>query len=83
MHSTCLWAHSLVSGSGVSEAGHEVGARLARALVAKLDELSLIPKTHRGRRKEVPFVKSSPGCHSAMVTPHHGTHCTRDSKAHK
>lgn len=42
-----MWAEpQFGSGSGVSEAEHEVGVRLARALGAKFDDLSLIPKTH-------------------------------------
>jgi hypothetical protein len=54
---------------GWCQAGHEVGARLVRALVAKFDDLSLIPKTHPGRRKELPFVKLYSGSHRCHGNP--------------
>lgn len=42
-----MWAElQFGSGLGVSEAEHEVGVRLARALGAKFEDWSLIPKTY-------------------------------------
>lgn len=56
-----MWAEpQFGSGSHVSEAEHEVAVRLVRALGAKFDDLSLIPKTHPGRRKVVHWVPQVP-----------------------